>query len=327
MPFTPINRRTMALGLAASTLPAWALAQASDWPSRPVRFVAPAPPGGSLDRLTRVLSNDFAKVFGQPFYVENRPGAGSTIGTGAVATAKADGYTLLMSGVFNAISPALYAKLPYNYLKDFVHIAPTIYGSNVRVAKADFPCNTVAELVAAATARPGTLNYASAGSGTSGHLTMEVFQRSAGIQLTHVPYKGSAPAMQDVLAGVTALIATNQDAALPQIKAGKLKALAITSAQRIQALSNVPTFAELGLQDLVITSWGALAAPTGTPAPIVEKLRAATLKALRQPDMRQTLEAEGWVLFDMAPAEFEAFVRKETERWAAVIQTAGIRLD
>lgn len=195
-------RRALASGLIAAGLwPLTGWAQVTEWPARPVRIVVPAPPGGSLDRLTRMVGEDLAKAFGQPFVVENRPGAGSTIGTAAVAQAPADGYTMLSSGVFNAITPSLYAKLPYVYLDEFVHVAPSLQGPNVLVARPDFPHGTLAQVAAAAKANPGSIDFASAGSGTSGHLTMEMFQRAAGIKLTHVPYKGSAAAIQDVIGG------------------------------------------------------------------------------------------------------------------------------
>jgi tripartite-type tricarboxylate transporter receptor subunit TctC len=194
------------------------------------------------------------------------------------------------------------------------------------VVRPDFPANSVGELVAAAKAKPGSLDFASAGSGTSGHLTMEVFQRSAGIKLNHVAYKGGAPAMQDLLAGVIHMMATNQDAVLPQVKAGKLKALAVTSVQRNPAFPGVPSFVEAGFKDMVVTSWGVFDAPRSTPPAVVERLRAATLKALKQPELRQPLEADGWVFIDTPPAEFAAFVRTETERWARIIQAAGIRI-
>ncbi|MDP9962895.1 tripartite-type tricarboxylate transporter receptor subunit TctC [Variovorax paradoxus] len=322
-----VSRRAFSLGLGGSAicLPFGSFAQA-DWPTRAVRIIAPAPPGGSLDRLARTLSDEYAKAMGQPFVVENRAGAGSTIGTAAVAAAPADGYTLLMSGVFNTISPSLYAKLPYDYLKDFIHVAPTAAGSNVLVVRPEFPANNLAELIREAKAKPDTLSYASAGSGTSGHLTMELFQRAAGIKLMHVPYKGSAPAMTDVLGGVTPMIATNQDAVLPFLKTGKLKALGITTAHRIPAFADVQTFVEAGFTDLVVSSWGAVAARRGTPVAIAERLRTTTYRVLRQPNVRKPLEADGWELMAMGQADFEAFARKETERWSEVIKAANIHL-
>jgi tripartite-type tricarboxylate transporter receptor subunit TctC len=265
-----------------------------------------------------------AKLIGQPFVVDNRPGAGGTIGSAAAATAAADGYTMLMSGVFNAIAPSLFSKMAYNYLEDFIHVAPTIYGPNVLVTRPDAPYSTLQELASAARAKPGAIAFASAGKATSGHLTMEMFQKAAGVQMVHVPYKGSAAAMQDVLAGQVPMIATNQDAVLPLVRSGKFKALAVTSAQRNPAFPTVPTFVESGFKDVVVTSWGALAVRRGTPAAVVERLRAAATKAMQVPSVREPLEATGWVVFDMKPDAFEAYVRDESRRWGDVIRAAGL---
>lgn len=320
-----LTRRALAATVLALTAGTAAWAQNSDWPTAPIRIVAPAPPGGSLDRLSRMLGEELGKSFGQAVVVENRPGAGGSIGTQAVAAAPADGYTLLSSGVFNAITPSLMAKLPFNYLQDFTHIALLMHGPNVLVARPDFPHDNLASLVAAARKDGNALNFGSAGNGTSGHLTMEMFQRAAGVQLTHVPYKGMAPAMQDLLGGQISMMATNQDAVLPLVKSGKLKAIAVTSARRNPAFPNVPTFVEAGFADVVVTSWGALAVRKDTPAPVVQRLRDATLKALQLPHIRQPLEADGWVFFDMPPSQFEAFVRGETERWSGIVKAAGLK--
>jgi len=197
-----LNRRTFLAALGACAWPVLGEAQSADWPARLVRIITPAPAGGSTDRMARTLANEYAKALGQPFVIDNKPGAGGSIGTAAAAVAAADGYTLLMSGVFNSITPALYAQLPFNYLEDFEHIAPLFYGPNVLVVRADFPHDTLAKLVAAAkSSAKDPLYFASSGVGTSGHLTMEMFQRAAGITLMHVPYKGGAPALQDVLSG------------------------------------------------------------------------------------------------------------------------------
>ena len=319
----PMDRRTFTSLLTTSVLPLAASAQSAEWPTRPVRVIAPAPPGGSLDRLTRMLCEDLAKSLGQPFVVDNRPGAGGTIGSAFAASAPADGYTVLMSGVFNAIAPSLFAKLPYSYLDDFVHIAPTFHGPNVLVTRAESPYTSLAKLVSAA--RGTAIDYASAGTGTSGHLTMALLQRAGGLQLTHVPYKGSAPAMQDVLGGQVPVIATNQDAVLPLVKSGKLRALAVTGAQRNPAFPGVPTFAESGFPEVVVVSWGAVAVRKGTPAIVVERLRAATLRALKSPQLRQPLEADGWEFFDSQAGQFDAFAKTETERWAQIVRAAGIR--
>lgn len=317
---------TLAAGAGVGAVPLWGQAQTAAWPTRPIKLIVPAAAGGASDRLGRMLITEFTKVLGQPVVVDNRAGAGGSLGTGVAALAPADGYTLLVSGVFNTINEGLY-KLPYNFANDFVHIAQLAHGPNVLVARPDFPADTVAQLVARAKAEPGAINFASGGMGTSGHLTMELFQRAADIRLTHVAYKGGAPAVQDLLAGVVPLMAINQDAALPHIKTGKLKALAVTSAQRNPAYPNVPTFAESGYGDVVVTSWAGIAAPKGTPAPVVERLRTAVHSALQRPDVRQPLEADGWVVATMPPAEFDGFVRTEVARMGRIIRDAHIRVE
>ncbi len=321
----PQDRRAFmaALGAGLAALPTLGHSQPAAWPARPVKLIVPAAAGGASDRLGRMLAPDFLKALGQPLVVENRAGAGSTLGTSVVASAAPDGYTLLLSGVFNSIGAGLY-KLKYDFLKDFIQVAPLAFGPNVLVARPEFPADSLAQLVARAKAEPGAINFASGGVGTSGHLTMEMFQHAAHIRFTHVAYKGGAPALQDVLAGVTPLMAINQDAALPYIKAGKLKALAVSSAQRNPAYPNVPTFVESGYSDVVAMSWGGVAVPRGTPAPVVEKLRAVVQAALQRPEIRAALEADGWVVASMAPAEFDAFVRNDTARMLRIIRDSNV---
>lgn len=313
-----------ALG-AAAVLPAAAYAQ--DWPQRPLKIVVPVAAGGASDRLARLLATGLARELGQPVVVDNRGGAGGTLGAAAVAKAPADGYTLLFTGAFNTINPYLYAKLPYDYVNDFVHVAPMTQGPNVLVVRPDFPATTLAEFVAQAKAQPGRVDFASGGNGTSGHLAMEVFQRAAGIQLNHIAYKGAAPALQDVLGGTVRVMALNQDTALPHLKGGRLRALAVSSAQRNPALPEVPTFAEAGYPDMVITSWAGLDAPKGTPQAVIDRLAAASAKVARSPEVRQPLAADGWMPFDDTPAAFDAFVRQEAQRWGRVIQAAQIRIE
>lgn len=324
---SPKSRRATLVALCGCALPALVRAQPAGWPTRPVRMVVPTAPGGASDRLARLLATGMSGFLGQPVVVDNRGGAGGTLGTAAVAKSAADGYTVLFTGAFNTINPGLYAKLPYDYVNDFIHVAPMTQGPNVMVVRPDFKVATLAEFVARAKAEPGAIDFASGGNGTSGHLTMEMLQRAAGIRLNHVAYKGAAPALQDVLAGVVRVIALNQDTALPYIKAGKLQALAISSAQRNPALPDVPTFSEAGFADLIVTSWAGVDVPKGTPAVVVERIAAAVAHATRLPEVRRPLEADGWIPFDGTPREFEAFVRKDAERWARVIKTAGIRID
>jgi tripartite-type tricarboxylate transporter receptor subunit TctC len=311
-------------GLAASlALALPALAQ-TPYPDRPVKLIIPYAAGGATDVLGRVLAMALGEKLGQPVVVENKPGASTVLAAGQVAKAPADGYTLLLTGVFNTINASLLQQ-PFDYLQDFVHIASAFQGPNVLVVRPDFPAKTVAELVALAKAEPGKIDFASAGNGTSGHLTMEIFQRAAGIRLTHIAYKGGGPALQDVLSGVAPMLATNQDTLLPHVRAGKLRALAVTSEKRNPVYPDVPSFVECGYPDLVVTSWGGLDAPRGTPAAIVERLNAATTQAMQMPEVRRQVEAEGWEVFTGSPASFDAFVRDETRRWGRIIQSAGIR--
>lgn len=318
-----------ALGVIGTAgLAAWpGAAGAQDWPARPVRLVVPTSPGGASDRLARLLATGMGSYLGQTVVVDNKGGAGGTLGTAAVSKAPPDGYTLLLTGAFNTINPGLYAKLPYDYVNDFVHIAPMTQGPNVLVVRPDFPAATLADFVKHAKAQPGAVDFASGGNGTSGHLAMEMFQRAAGIRLNHIAYKGAAPALQDVLGGTVKVIALNQDTALPHLKAGRLKALAISSAQRNPALPDVPTFVEAGYPDMVITSWAGVDAPKGTPQAVIDRVAAAVAHAVRLPQVRQPLEADGWIAFDGSPAEFDAFVRKDASRWAEVIRAAQIRID
>lgn len=323
---TPFALAAFAATAALSALPGTAQAQA-DWPNRPVKLIVPAAPGGASDRLARLLAIALGKQLGQPFVVDNRAGAGGVLGTGVAAKSPADGYTLLFTGAFNVINPGLYAKLPYDYAADFVHVAPMTQGPNVLVVRPDFQASTLAQLVARAKAQGGPTDFASGGNGTSGHLTMEIFQRAAGIRLNHIAYKGAAPALQDVLAGVVPMIALNQDTALPYLKAGTLKALAVSSAQRNAALPDVPTFAEAGYPDVQVTSWAGVDAPRGTPPAIVDKLAAAIAQAVKRPEVKAPLDADGWVAFDASPAAFDAYVRQESLRWARITRAAGIRAD
>lgn len=325
MTYAP-TRRQFCLALGALALPGIGRAQ-SNWPDKPIQIISPAPPGGSSDRMARMLGMGLAKELKQSAIVENKPGAGSTIGTGFVAHANPDGCTLILSGVFDAINPSLYSGLNYDYERDFVHLAPVFNGSNVLVVRPDFPISNLKELAAAAKAKPGYYTFASAGSGTSGHLTMEIFKRAAGVNMTHVPYRGSAPAIQDVMSGQVSMIATNQDAVLPLVRAGKFKALAITTSQRVPVFADTPTFVESGYPDMVITSWTILDAPKGTPDAVVKRLRETAAKVMKDPAMRKPFEDEGNQVFDLPVDQLGAFVKKETDRWASVIHAAGIKIE
>lgn len=299
----------------------------SDYPSRVVTIVVPFPAGGSTDTIGRFLAQDLTKSLGQQFIVDNKPGANGNIGTAGVARAGADGYTLLISGVgSNAINYTLYPKLGFDP-KDLAHITLLITGPNVLVANPDFEAKTFKEFVELAKAKPNEFNYASSGVGSSGHLAMEMLKQQAGIELTHVPYKGGAPAMTDVIGGQVPVMFINQDVALPQIAAGKLRVLAVASPERNPAYPDTPTIAESGFPDFSAVSWFGLSAPAGTPKPVIDKLRAEAVTALTNPEFKRRMEENGFVVVGSTPDEFTAFVAAETEKWGNVITKGGIKAE
>ena len=299
----------------------------SDYPSRVVTIVVPFPAGGSTDTIGRFLAQDLTKSLGQQFIVDNKPGANGNIGTAGVARAGADGYTLLISGVgSNAINYTLYPKLGFDP-KDLAHITLLITGPNVLVANPDFEAKTFKEFVELAKAKPNEFNYASSGVGSSGHLAMEMLKQQAGIELTHVPYKGGAPAMTDVIGGQVPVMFINQDVALPQIAAGKLRVLAVASPERNPAYPDTPTIAESGFPDFSAVSWFGLSAPAGTPKPIIDKLRAEAVTALTNPEFKRRMEENGFVVVGSTPDEFTAFVAAETGKWGNVITKGGIKAE
>jgi tripartite-type tricarboxylate transporter receptor subunit TctC len=316
----------------ATLWPGAALAQAS-WPSKPVRIVVPFAPGGTTDILARALAPELAKAFGQTFLVDNKPGAGGNLGADAVAKSAPDGYTLLMGTVgTHAINAALYPKMPYDPVKDFAPIVLVAGVPNVLVmnpAKAEaYKINTVADLIRYAKANPGKLNMASSGNGTSIHLSGELFKSMTGRFMLHFPYRGSGPALLDLIGGTMDLMFDNLPSALPQIKAGKLKALAVTSAQRSAALPDVPTIAEAGpVPGFDASSWFGLFAPAGTPAEIVNRVQQEVAKALLNPAVKERLLSQGAIPGGQPPAEFVKFIAAETKKWAQVVKVSGAKVD
>jgi tripartite-type tricarboxylate transporter receptor subunit TctC len=311
--------------LAAFAAAPGASAQAADWPQRPVRLIVPAPAAGPFDRVIRPIAQHMAQTLKQPVVVENRPSAGNIVGTQAGATAAPDGYTLTMTGMLNTIAQGLYENVPFDIVKDFEHVGAIGEGAQWLVARPDAGFGSLQELVERARREPGRLNYASSGAGSTGHLVMEQLQRATGVQLTHVPYKGGAPALQDVLAGVVPLIVIPQNAALAGVQAGKLKVLAVSSKQRSAAVPQVPTFAELGYPQLTINSWVGLSAPKGTPAPVVQKIHAALTAALRDPTLLKQLESEGMVTLAAGPEQYTQLVRTDTERWSQLVRSLNLK--
>jgi len=309
-----------AAGLAVAQAPAPA------YPVKSVRLVVPSSPGGGTDILARVLAQKMSETFGQQFVVENRPGAGQVIGIEAVARSAPDGYTLLMAASAIVINEVLYAKPPYDTLRDF---APVTLGAslpNILVVHPALPVKSVRELIVLAKTRAGQLNYSSAGSGTSPHLSMELFRLMAGITLTHIPYKGSGPATVDLLAGQVQLSMPNVLTALPHIKGGKLRGLGVTSSKRATGLPDIPAIAET-LPGYEAIQWYGILAPAGISRDIVGKLQAEIARILVLPEVKDRLAADGADAVGSRPDEFAAYIRAELAKWGKVVKTAGIKLE
>lgn len=305
--------------------PALAQAPATDWPTRPVRIIVPAPAGGPFDRTIRPLAQQMAQILKQPVVVDNRPSAGHIVGTQAGATAAPDGYTVTVTGMLNTIAQGMYENVPFDIVKDFEHAGAIGGGAQWLAVRSDAGIASFQDLVQQAKREPGKINYASSGAGSTGHLVMEQLQRAAGIQLTHVPYKGGAPALQDVLAGVVSVIVIPLNAALPVVQQGKLKVLAVSSAERSALVPAVPTFEELGYRQLTVTSWIGLSLPKGTPAPIVRKLNATLNAALQDGPLLKQLEAEGLAPMRTTPEQYTQLVRSDTERWGQLVRSLQLK--
>ena len=336
MKITPrFHRRRLLLAAAALPLvPTFVRAQ-STWPAKPVRIVVPFAAGGTTDILARAIAPELQRAFGQPFVVDNKPGAGGNNGAAEVAKSAPDGYTLLMGTVgTHAINPALYPKMPYDHVKDFVPVTLVAGVPNVLVmnpASAQrYKVENVVDLIRAAKANPGRLNVASSGNGTSIHLSAELFKTLTGTFMLHLPYRGSGPALIDLIAGNVDLMFDNLPSAMPHIKSGKLKALAVTSGQRSQALPELPTIAEAGgalLRNYEASSWFGLLAPAGTPAEIASRVQQEVAKALAQPAIKERLQAQGAIPSGNTPAEFAKLIDAETKKWAQVVKASGAKID
>ncbi|KGH08244.1 hypothetical protein P608_18665 [Comamonas thiooxydans] len=319
------RRFILTAGLAYAALPAVAT---EVWPSKPVKVIVPFPAGGTSDQMARLAADELSRALRQPFIVENRSGAAGNVGMASAAQASPDGYTLVLSGVgTNAINPGLYDKLTFDTNRDFVHITQLIAGPNVLVVHPSFPAKSFKELIAYVRERPGKLSYASSGSGSSGHLAMELLKQQSSADLVHVPYRGGAPALNDVLGNQVPMMFLNQDVVLQHIKAGKLRALAVSSAQRNALYPEVPTVAESGFPGFDATSWVGISAPRGTPTAIADLVHKELAKALAAPAVKNRLESAGFVVVTSRPSAYQNYVKAESERWAKVIKTAGIRPD
>lgn len=332
MSFVNISRRAC---VAALCLGLGFAAQADTWPNKPVRIIVPFAPGGTTDILARAVAPELSKAFGQTFFVENKAGAGGNLGAEAVAKSPGDGYTLLMGTVgTHGINRALYDKLPYDPIKDFVPITLVAGVPNVMVVNADKAkernINTVADFIAYAKAHPGQLNMASSGNGTSIHLAGELFKSMSGTFMVHFPYKGSGPALLDLMGGSTDVMFDNLPSAMPLIKSGKLKALAVTSAQRSGALPDLPTVEQAGgpaLKGYEASSWFGLLAPAGTPLDVVNRIQQEVTKSLSTPAIKEKMLAQGAIPGGITSAEFAKFIDAEHKKWAQVVKASGAKVD
>jgi tripartite-type tricarboxylate transporter receptor subunit TctC len=318
--------RLFAVCLTGITLVGIGQAFALDYPTRPVRWVVTYPPGGGTDITARIVGQWLSERLGQQFIIENKPGAGNNIGTDSVVNAPPDGYTLILVNPANAINATLYSKLSFNFLRDIAPVAGIMRVPNVMEVNPSVPAKTVAEFIAYAKANPGKINWASSGNGTSVHLSGELFKIMAGVQLTHVPYRGSAPALTDMISGTVDVMFDNMPPSLPHIRAGKLRALAVTTSMRSDALPDVPTVAET-VPGYEASAFYGVGVPKGTPPEIIDKLNKEINAGLADPKIKARLAELGGMLIPGSPADFGKLVAEETDKWAKVIKTGGVALE
>jgi len=321
-------RFALAVLFATVTLGSPQLAGAQAYPTKPIRIICPFPPGGGLDITARAIGLELSKSLGQPVTVENKPGAGGNIGAAETARSAPDGYTLFITlNSLHSINPLLYAKLPFDAMKDFAFITPLVAFSNVLIVNPSNPAKTVQELIAQAKAQPGKLTYASSGNGTNVHLVGELFKSMAGVDVVHVPYKGSAPALTDMISGNVTMMFETIPFAISQIKSGKLRALAVTSAKRQPLLPEVPTLAESGLPGFDTIAWYGLIAPAATPRDIVMKLNAESIKGAHSKEFRDRMEPLGFEIVTGTPERMADLLRADAARWAPVVKATGVKIE
>ncbi len=303
-------------------------AKAQAWPEKPVRFVVGFTPGGPSDILARALGQKLAESWGQQVVIENRPGAGGNIAAEAVAKSAPDGTTwLLGNNSILATNQSLYAKLGYDPVKDFAPVALVAIQPNILVVNPDVPVSSVKELIALAKAKPGALNYASSGSGAAAHLAGELFKAMTGVQMVHIPYKGAQPALTDVIAGQAQLMFATSASAIPYIKAGRLRALAVTTARRSATVPELPTISESGVPGFEAITWHGVVVPAATQGATIERLNADIVRALRMPDLRERLESLGAELAAGTPRDFADYIAREIPKWAKVVKDSGARAE
>ncbi len=320
-------RQTLRATAAITLFLAASLAQAQAWPSRPVKLVVPFSPGGFTDVVARILGQKLTESLGQPVVIENKPGAGSTIGSDYVAKSKPDGYTLVMVSTTQVSSPWLYKSMPYDVFKDFTPIMKLVEGPYVLIANPKLPVKSVADLLALAKAQPGKLDYASSGNGSAQHLVGAMFATMGGVQINHVPYKGSGQAMQDIVGGQVQLGFVGMPNALPYIPSGRLRALAVTTRKRSPDLPDVPTMDEAGIKGYDATIWLGLLGPAGLPRDIVTRLNSEIIKALSSAETRKLILAAGVEVSTSSPEEFTALLRSEYDKWGKVVKETGATIN
>lgn len=304
-----------------------AQAPGANYPAKQIRVIVPFPAGGPTDAIARAIGQKLSETWGQPVIVDNRPGAGGNIGTELAAKSPADGYTLFIGTVANAINQSLFAKLPFDFVRDFAPVTQNYVTGLILAVHPSLPAHSVKELIALAKAHPGQLSYSSSGVGGTPHLAGELFNSMAGVKMVHVPYKGSAPAMADLLGGHIQLTFDNMLTVLPQVKAGKLRGLAVTMTTRSPLAPELPTVAEAGLKGFEVKSWNGVMVPTGTPKEIIARLNGEIVRILRQPDLREKFLVQGVELVPTTPEEFGAFIKQDIAKWAKVIQLSGARAE
>ncbi|WP_428852704.1 Bug family tripartite tricarboxylate transporter substrate binding protein [Imbroritus primus] len=326
----PLRRQLVSalIGAAAFGVAATPAIAADKYPNKPVTIIVPFSAGGTTDILARIVGVKLGETLGETVIIDNRPGAGGNIGAAMVAKAKPDGYTLLMGTVgTHAINQTLYPKLNFDPIKDFAPLTRVANLPNLLVVHPSVPAKNVQELIAYAKANPGKLNFGSSGNGSSIHLSGELFKNMTGIDMQHVPYKGSAPAVTDLLGGQISMMFDNMPSAIQHVKSGKLRPLAVTTAKRSPALPNVPTIAESGVKGYEATSWFGLLAPAGTPPAIINRLNADLVKILAMPDVKKQMAEQGAEAYSETPAAFAGFIKSETAKWAKVVKASGAVVD
>jgi tripartite-type tricarboxylate transporter receptor subunit TctC len=303
------------------------LAQAQSWPTKPIKFIVPYPPGGGTDVIARIVQEPLAKELGQQVIIDNRGGAGGSIGSALAAQSASDGYTVLFTLSSHTINPAIYTKLPFDTEKDFSSVVTVASLPQILVANPNFPAKTVKELIEMAKAKPGSISYASVGNGSPGHLAGAMMASDAGVDMTHIPYRGGGPAVTDVMAGQVPLLWVSIPAAAQFVKAGKLRALAVSTVKRSAVFPDVPTMVESGFKGFEVDSWYAMFVPAKTPQAIIDRINKAAVNVLAQPEVKEKLLGQGAEAVGDSPAQLSGVVKKEIAKWKQVVKSANIKVD